>query len=151
MVGKFRCNYHHIANIENVEKKHKSDGFYLTKISFNKCRAVVLFGKICTYTRASLEAQMVKNPPAIQETWVRFLGWEDPVEKGKAAHSSILAWRIARLQGDTTEWLSLSLSAYTESHTPLKEGKRKTNKQTNNLWGAGRILWGKSCLYMGLR
>ena len=39
-------------------------------------------------------AQLVKNPPAIWETWVQSLGWEDPLEKGKAAHSSILAWRI---------------------------------------------------------
>ena len=39
-------------------------------------------------------AQMVKNLPAIQETWVRSLGWEDPLEKGRATHSSILAWRI---------------------------------------------------------
>ena len=44
--------------------------------------------------RASLVAQMVKNPPAVQETWVRSLNWEDPLEKGKATHSSILAWRI---------------------------------------------------------
>ena len=43
---------------------------------------------------ASLVAQLVKNLPAMWETWVRFLGWEDPVEKGKATHSSILAWRI---------------------------------------------------------
>ena len=42
----------------------------------------------------SLVAQLVKNPPAMQETWVRSLGWEDPPEKGKATHSSILAWRI---------------------------------------------------------
>ena len=44
--------------------------------------------------RASLVAQLVKNPPAMQETWVRSLGWEDPLEKRKATHSSILAWRI---------------------------------------------------------
>ena len=43
---------------------------------------------------ASLVAQLVKNPPAVRETWLRSLGWEDPLEKGKAAHSSILAWRI---------------------------------------------------------
>ena len=43
---------------------------------------------------ASLVAQLVKNPPAIRETWVPSLGWEDPLEKGKATHSSILAWRI---------------------------------------------------------
>ena len=45
---------------------------------------------------ASLLAQLVKNPPAKWETWVRSLGWEDPLEKGKATHSSILAWRIPR-------------------------------------------------------
>ena len=37
---------------------------------------------------------MVKNPPAVQETWVRFLGWEDPLEKEMAPHSNVLAWRI---------------------------------------------------------
>ena len=46
------------------------------------------------YSWASLVAQLVKNPLAMQETWVQFLGWEDPLEKGKATHSSILAWRI---------------------------------------------------------
>ena len=39
-------------------------------------------------------AQMVKNPPAMQETWVGSLGWENPLEKRMAIHSSILAWRI---------------------------------------------------------
>ena len=39
-------------------------------------------------------AQLVKNPPPMQETWVRSLGWEDPLEKGMSTHSSILAWRI---------------------------------------------------------
>ena len=43
---------------------------------------------------ASLVAQLVKKLPAVQETWVRSLGWEDPLEKGTAPHSSILAWRI---------------------------------------------------------
>ena len=43
---------------------------------------------------ASLVAQLVKNPSAMWETWVRYLGWEDPLEKGKATHSSNLAWRI---------------------------------------------------------
>ena len=45
---------------------------------------------------ASLLAQLVKNPPAMQETWVQSLGWEDLLEKGKATHSSILTWRIPR-------------------------------------------------------
>ena len=39
-------------------------------------------------------AQTVKKPPAIQETWVQFLGWKEPVEKGMATHSSTLTWRI---------------------------------------------------------
>ena len=46
------------------------------------------------YSWASLVAQLVKNLPAMQETWVQSLGWEDPLEKGKASHSSTLAWRI---------------------------------------------------------
>ena len=44
--------------------------------------------------RASLITQSVKNLPAVQETWVQFLGREDPLEEGMATHSSILAWRI---------------------------------------------------------
>jgi len=47
-----------------------------------------------TVTWASLVAQVVKNLPAMQETWVQALGWKDPLEKGMATHSSILAWRI---------------------------------------------------------
>ena len=46
------------------------------------------------YSWASLMAQMVQNPPAIWESWVRSLGWEDPLQEGMATHSSILAWRI---------------------------------------------------------
>ena len=42
---------------------------------------------------------MVKNPLATRETWVQSLGWEDPLEKGKATHSSILAWRIPMDRG----------------------------------------------------
>ena len=47
------------------------------------------------YSRAPLVAQTVKNLPAMRETWVRSLGWEEPLEKGTATHSSILAWRIS--------------------------------------------------------
>ena len=64
------------------------------------------------YSWASLVAQLVKNPPAMQETWVQSLGWEDPLETGKATHySSILAWRIpwGCKESDMTERLSLSL------------------------------------------
>ena len=60
-----------------------------------------------------LVAQPVKNPPAMWETWVRSLGWEDPLEKGKATHFSILAWRTPWMsprghrESDTTERLSV--------------------------------------------
>ena len=63
---------------------------------------------------ASLMAQLVKNLPTMQETWVISLGWEDPLEKRTATHSSSLAWRIpwtaqsmGRRESDTAEWLSL--------------------------------------------
>ena len=49
------------------------------------------------YPWASLVAQLVKNPPAMWETWVQSLCWEDPLEKEMATHSSILAWRIPRI------------------------------------------------------
>ena len=51
------------------------------------------------YSWASLVAQLVKNLPAMRETWVQSLGWEDPLEKEKATHSSILAWRIPWVHG----------------------------------------------------
>ena len=59
------------------------------------------------YCWASLVAQLVKNLPAMWETWIRPLGWEDPLEKRKATHSSILAWRIpwGCKESDTTERL----------------------------------------------
>ena len=52
------------------------------------------FGMFFLGEKASLVAQLVTNLPAMQKTWVQSLGWEDPLEKGKATHSSILAWRI---------------------------------------------------------
>ena len=48
---------------------------------------------------ASLVAQMVENLPAMRETWVQSLGWEDPLEEGMATNSSILAWRIPMDRG----------------------------------------------------
>jgi len=69
-----------------------------------------------TQQGASLIAQLVKNLSSIQETWVRSLGWGDPLEKGKATHSSILTYRNpwttvhGVIESDTTERLSLSLS-----------------------------------------
>ena len=78
-----------------------------------------LWAIIFLYYRASLVVQMVKNPPAIQDTQIRSLGQEDPLEKGMATHSSILAWTIPWTEesggdspwgwkeSDTTEWLIL--------------------------------------------
>ena len=51
-------------------------------------------GYLLQYSWAFLVAPLVKTLPAMQETWVRSLGWDDPPEKGKATHSSILTWRI---------------------------------------------------------
>ena len=72
------------------------------------------------YSWASLVAQIVKNPFAMWETWVRSLGWEDPLEKGLSTHSSILAWRIPvdrgawRLQSMRSQsWTGLSDQAHT--------------------------------------
>ena len=48
------------------------------------------------YSWTSLVAQLVKNQPAMRETWVQTLGWEDPLEEGKATHANILAWRDLR-------------------------------------------------------
>ena len=67
----------------------------------------------------SLVAQLVKNPPAMWETWVRSLGWEDPLENGKATHSSSLAWRI-RKELDMTEQLLLSPSGVLSKHRLLQ-------------------------------
>ena len=52
----------------------------------------------CDPVRASLVAQLVKNPPAMGETWVHSLGWEDPLEKGTVTHSSTVAWRSPRTE-----------------------------------------------------
>ena len=67
-------------------------------------------GYTLQYSWASLVAQLIKNLPATRETWVQSLDWEDPVEKGKAAHSSILAWRIPRtvIHGAEKSWTQLS-------------------------------------------
>ena len=50
--------------------------------------------KLHSSIRASLIVQLAKNLPAMQETWVQSLGWEDPLKKEMASHSSILTWRI---------------------------------------------------------
>ena len=66
-------------------------------LSSNQKKYKLIENPLCdlsNYLRASIVAQLVKNLPAMQETWVQSLGWETPLEKEKATHSSILAWRI---------------------------------------------------------
>ena len=78
---------------------------------------------------ASLVAQTIKNMPAMQETWVQSLGWEEPLEKKTATLSSILAWRIPwTIQStghkvlDTTERLSLSLLSIASNQNLTQTG-----------------------------
>ena len=77
--------------IQNLSHFKEVDNWYNTVL----LDLVLVFLK-CTdiWEWASLVAQMVQNLPAMQGTWVQSLGWEDALEKGKATHSSILAWRI---------------------------------------------------------
>ena len=61
------------------------------------------------YSWASLVAQLVKNPPAMWETWIQSLGWEDPLEKGKATYSCYLTWRIPwTIMGSQKSWIWLN-------------------------------------------
>ena len=69
------------------------------------------------YSSASLVAQLVKNMPAMQETWVRSLGWEDLLEEGMATHSSILAWEIPTDRG---AWQAI-VHGVTKSQTRLSD------------------------------
>ena len=62
--------------------------------SFSFTSLRIIFAVGLSYMGASLVAQLVKNLPAMRETWIQSLGWGDPLEKRKATHSSILAWRI---------------------------------------------------------
>ena len=59
-------------------------------------------------------AQIARNLPAMQETWVQSLGWEDPLEEGMATHSSILAWRISKDRG---AWRATVHGGHKESDT----------------------------------
>ena len=81
-----------------------------------------VFIRIPKYFRACLVAQLVKNSSAMWETWIRSLGWEDPLEKGKATHSSILAWRIpwtvypwGHKESDMSEQISLHFKDFRRS------------------------------------
>ena len=69
-----------------------------SEVSSLNVASVLCYYPIPSLVWASPVAQPVKNPPAMLETWIQSLGWEDPLEKGKTTHSSILTWRIQRKQ-----------------------------------------------------
>ena len=78
------------------------------------------------YSWASLVAQVVKNPPAMKETWVRSLGWED-LEKGKATHSSILAWKIPwTIQSMGSRRVGHNWTTFTSLHRVVKTIETKS-------------------------
>ena len=88
-----------------------------------------------TLLRASLVAQLVKNWHAMQETWVWSLGWEDPLEKGMAPHSSILAWRIPTDRGNWWghrraghDWARVSTGWHIPANLVHSVGKRAVVK-----------------------
>ena len=101
-------------------KINKIQGYIVKYRECSQYFKIITMKGVC----ASLVAQTVKNLPAVQDTWVWSLGWEDSLEKGMAIHASILAWRIpwteepCRLQSighkqlDRTEQLTLSLFTY---------------------------------------
>ena len=81
--------------------------------------AIYIYADTHIYTNiwTSLLTQHVKNPPAVWETWVWSLGWEDPLEKGMATHSSILAWRISwTVHGVTKRQTQLRDFQFTSLH-----------------------------------
>ena len=83
-------------------------------------RKIVLINLFAGLQWASLVAQLVKNLPAMRETWVRFLGWEDPLVEGLATqnkYSSILAWRIPMDRG---AWWA-TVNGVTKSRTQLSD------------------------------
>ena len=91
----------------------------------------------------SLVAQLLKNLPAMQETWVWSLGWKDPLEKGMATHSSILAWRIlwtlCMVHGvakNQQGWPTFSFAAeLSMSHKDNLSENHWTGQRMTGLWG----------------
>ena len=93
-------------------------------------------------------AQLVKNPPAMQETWVRSLGWSDTLEEGMATHSSILVWRIPVDRGT---WQATVMGSQTvrhdwaTKHMQAQNRKRLTDRENRLVvvkeWGVRVVIW----------
>ena len=97
------------------------------------------------YSWAYFVAQLVKNPPAMWETWVWSLDWEDPLGKGKATHSSILAWRIpwtvwGHKESDMTKWIDIDFLQLTYSQINYL--------LVNSVWGSAFQVNAKLCRTM---
>ena len=105
-----------ISLMTNAE--HLFMGLFAKHIfSMAKCSHILLIFKLSSPIGASLVAKKVKNPPAMWETWVWSLGWEDPLEEGMVTHSSILAWRIPMGRG---VWQA-TIHEVTKSQTRLND------------------------------
>ena len=75
--------------------------------------------------------QMIKNPPAVRETWLQSLGWEDPMEDGMASHSSILAWSIPIDRG--AWWATYSPWGHKESDMTERLSIHRETKKNKQL------------------
>ena len=104
------------------------------------------FNDLYTTKRASLVAQSVKNLPVMQKIWVRFLGWEDPLEKEMATHSSILAWRIPMDRG---AWQAIQSMGSQESDATQRLNHHHATPLTTGLKHVSQLSickWHKSTL-----
>ena len=99
--------------------------FFFTIYYFSYIKAIwieLCINEIALLCKSSLGGEMVKNLPAMRETWVQSMGWEDPLEKEKATHSSVLAWRIPETEepgGLQSPWRSQRVRHNWVMHTYL--------------------------------
>ena len=79
---------------KNLKNAHRYTHTHTYLNLFTVYLELTQYCKRLYFKKVSLIAQLVRNMPSMQETWVQFLGWEDPLEKEMSTHSSILAWKI---------------------------------------------------------
>ena len=96
------------------------------KLGLNRLCFIILYPM-------SLVVQMVKNPPAVQETWVQSQGWEDPLEEGMATHSSIFAWRIPMDRG---AWLHRVAKSQTRLSNEAQHSTSHVEVSSIRLWAS---------------